>query len=421
MSQSAVPGVGGTRKDKEEVVASCIEFPNLDIAHTQVFCHFARFELEVLQRPVAFSNAVVLRESLKIGIWHRKLLLDRVVTKDRDYHATLVYAGIALKLGPAIEFRHGRISRCRMKECTPVNMNVDPVSLRLFIAVMEEGAIARAAQRLHMVPSAASRRLSELERQLKVQLFSRSNRGLIATEPAYQLLGLARSVLHELDDIGRQMSEFGSGLRGLIRMAVNISAMTPSLAEQMQHFLLRHPLVTVQVEERISVEVARSVAENIVDIGLLTEDHYGEGLQLLPYMQDDLVLAVPAFHVLAASQETSLRAALEFDVVSMAPGSLIHNLWMQAAVVEREPLKLRMTVASYDAMCMMVSAGVGVGVLPRGSAQVFSQNLGIRLVPLSDSSAKRRLMLCVRHNHDLKGAARLLLEHLQLSPAVQNE
>lgn len=61
-------------------------------------------------------------------------------------------------------------------------MKLDPISLRLFVAVMEESAIARAAAREHIAPSAASRRLAELESQLQVELFTRSNRGSVPTD-----------------------------------------------------------------------------------------------------------------------------------------------------------------------------------------------------------------------------------------------
>ena len=82
-------------------------------------------------------------------------------------------------------------------------MKLDPVSLRLFVAVMEESAIARAAAREHIAPSAASRPLAELEQQLRVELFARSNRGMQPTDAAWALLNLARGVLHELDGIAR--------------------------------------------------------------------------------------------------------------------------------------------------------------------------------------------------------------------------
>ena len=84
-------------------------------------------------------------------------------------------------------------------------MKLDPVSLRLFVAVMETGASARAAEREHIAPSAASRRLAELEARLKVGLFERSNRGIEPTHAAYALLHLARGVLNDLDGIAAQM------------------------------------------------------------------------------------------------------------------------------------------------------------------------------------------------------------------------
>lgn len=88
-------------------------------------------------------------------------------------------------------------------------MKLDPVSLRLFIAVMEENAIARAAAREHIAPSAASRRLAELEDVLHVELFTRSNRGTEPTAAAYALLNLARGLLNDLDGIAAQMRDYG--------------------------------------------------------------------------------------------------------------------------------------------------------------------------------------------------------------------
>ena len=73
-------------------------------------------------------------------------------------------------------------------------MRLDPVSLRLFVAAMEEGAIARAAEREHLAASAASRRLADLEQQMGVALFARSNRGTEPTAAAYALLDLAREL-----------------------------------------------------------------------------------------------------------------------------------------------------------------------------------------------------------------------------------
>ena len=291
-------------------------------------------------------------------------------------------------------------------------MRLDPVSLRLFVAAMEEGAIARAAEREHLAASAASRRLADLEQQLGVALFARSNRG---TEPtaAYALLDLARGVLNELDGIATQMRGFGAGLRGHVRVAANISAITQFLPGELQRFMAAHPQVDVRLQEQISTAVAQSVAENAADVGILNHGSYGERVTLLPYREDELVLIVPAGHALARRRSVRLADALACDFVGMHPGSAINNLLTRAAAEQEMPLKLRIQVTSYDALCLMVSAGLGVAVLPRGSAQIYRGTLALRAITLDEPWARRRLSLCVRSEESLSSVARLLVDHLR--------
>lgn len=295
-------------------------------------------------------------------------------------------------------------------------MKLDPVSLRLFVAVMEENAIARAAAREHIAPSAASRRLAELEDVLRVELFTRSNRGTEPTAAAYALLHLARGVLNDLDGIATQMQDFRAGVRGHVRVVANISAITQFLPDELQRFMAAHPQVDVRLQEQISTAVAQSVAENAADVGILNHgSHHGyEGrISLLPYREDELVLIVPAGHALARRQRVRLQDALPCDFVGMHPGSAINNLLTRAAAELEMPLKLRIQVTSYDALCLMVSAGLGVGVIPRGSAQIYRGTLAIRAITLAEPWARRRLSLCVRCGEPLSGVTRLLVDHLR--------
>ncbi len=85
---------------------------------------------------------------------------------------------------------------------------------------------------------------------------------------------------------------------------------------------------------------------------------------------------------------------------------------MRAAAEAGAPLKLRMQVTAYDALCLMVAAGLGLGVMPRGSAQLYREALAIRLVALDEPWAQRRLMLCLRADETPTGVARLLVDHL---------
>lgn len=295
-------------------------------------------------------------------------------------------------------------------------MKLDPITLRLFVAVMEESAIARAAAREHIAPSAASRRLAELEEQLQVELFTRSNRGSTPTAAAFALLNMARGVLNEMDGIATQMRDYAhggeQGLRGHVRVMANISSITQFLPAQLQSFMSQHPLVDVRLQERVSTDIARAVADNEADIGLLNRGSYGSRVTLRPYRHDRLAVVVPLSHPLARKRSLKLEQVVEHDLIGMhADSALNHLITRSAADMGLQP-RLRMKVTGYDALCLMVASGLGIGILPEGSARIYMGTLPLHCISLDESWAERQLVLCVRSQDALSPVAQLLAEHL---------
>lgn len=291
-------------------------------------------------------------------------------------------------------------------------MKLDPVSLRLFVAVMEEGTIAEAAAREHIAASAVSKRLSELEQQLATELFVRSNKGTEPTAAAFALLNLARGVLNDLDDIYAQMREYASGVRGHVRVYANISAITQFLPAELKSFMAQYPQVQIHLQERISSVIAKAVADNAADIGILNAGNYGEQLTQLPYHNDELVVIAPEGHPLTRKKSVRMQQVLDHDVVGAHPGSVMNNLLTKAAAELGRPLRLRIQVSSYDALCLMVASGLGIGVMPRQSAQLFLPALKIQCITLSEPWAARKLVVAVRDLAALSPVARLLVQHI---------
>lgn len=291
-------------------------------------------------------------------------------------------------------------------------MKLDPVSLRLFVAVMEEGTIAEAAAREHIAASAVSKRLSELEQQLATELFVRSNKGTEPTAAAFALLNLARGVLNDLDDIYAQMREYASGVRGHVRVYANISAITQFLPAELKSFMAQYPQVQIHLQERISSVIAKAVADNAADIGILNAGNYGEQLTQLPYHNDELVVIAPQGHPLTRKKSVRMQQVLDHDVVGAHPGSVMNHLLTKAAAELGRPLRLRIQVSSYDALCLMVASGLGIGVMPRQSAQLFLPALKIQCITLSEPWAARKLVVAVRDLAALSPVARLLVQHI---------
>lgn len=292
-------------------------------------------------------------------------------------------------------------------------LRLDPTSLQLFIAVLEEGTIAAAAEREHIAAAAVSKRISEIEAQLRTQLLNRTNKGIEPTAAGIALLGLARRALHELDDISVQMQEYASGMRGHVRIFANISAITQFLPAEIKSFLAEYPQIQVNLEEKISTAVTKAVAENAADIGIFIMQPHGHQLEVFPYHEDKLVLITPADHPLATRKAISFADTLEYDYVGLHTGSTI-NLQLQNAASELGRLvRFSIQVTSYDALCLMVGSGLGIGILPEGVARTYTKTLRLRAIPLNEPWTKRELKICVRSFDALPVAAKLLVNHLK--------
>src|SRR5476651_157596 len=116
------------------------------------------------------------------------------------------------------------------------HMKLDPVSLRLFVSVIEEGTIAAAANREH-IAAAVSKRLSELEELLDAKLLTRTNKGITPTAAGMSLLFMARSALNNLNEIVVQMRDYSHGRRGSVHVLANISAVTEFMPGLIKSFM----------------------------------------------------------------------------------------------------------------------------------------------------------------------------------------
>lgn len=290
-------------------------------------------------------------------------------------------------------------------------VRLDPTSLALFVAVIEEGTIAAAARREHIAAAAVSTRLAALEDALGARLVQRSNRGVLPTDAGQALLSLARGALHALDDAAAQVRAISAGEGGQVRVFANISAIAQWLPADIGSFLEAHPRVQIHLEERISSAIARAVAENAADVGLFTGP-FGQGLQTFAYRSDRLALLVPRRHPLARRRAVSFAQALPFDFVGLHTGSAINLDLVRAASELQATLRLRIQVTSYDALCRMVSAGLGIGILPRAVATPYLRPLSLALLELRESWAVRELRIGVRSFDALTAGAKLFVRHL---------
>ena len=295
-------------------------------------------------------------------------------------------------------------------------MDYDLTDLRLFVAMAEERNLTRGAARAFLAPSSASHRLRRLEDALQTPLFDRQPRGLEPTRAGEALLRHARQVFACIEQMHAELSPYASGIRGQVSLWANTHATHSFLPDDLAGFLKRHPQVSVSLEERTSTEIAMAVAHGEIDVGVLADaGAQGAGVVLWPYRQDRLVLIVPQGHVLAQRASVAFAEVLDQAFVMLHSGSAIHTFTMNAAAALGRHLDVRIQVRSFEAVCRMVGAGVGIGLVPRSAVPRAGLSEPPVVVALDEAWAQRDLQVCVRQGVELSGFASALVQHLRAS------
>lgn len=290
---------------------------------------------------------------------------------------------------------------------------LDLITLQLFVAVHEEGTLTRAAAREAIAVSAASKRLMELEQVLGVSLFVRQAKGMNLTAAGETLLHHARQMLFNVEKMGLELGEHSHGVRGYVRMLANLSAIIQFLPEDLRDFSGLHPQVKTDLEERPSLGVVQGVLDGVADLGICSSDTDTKGLLSVTYRRDKLVVLMPADHPLASRETLAFADTLDSDYVGLHSASSINMRTHAAAREAGKLLRLRIHVPGFDAMCRMVQANMGIGILPQKAYELFGRALGLQAVPLTDEWSDRRLILVIRNEASLSPVSRLLFEYLQ--------
>lgn len=293
-----------------------------------------------------------------------------------------------------------------------VSSRIDFLTLRLFVAIIEEGSIARAAERENIAASAVSKRITDLEQSLQSELLVRHRQGIEPTAAGQALFQHARLIMRNLAELEAELIDFSGGTRGQVRIWANESTLFGFIPEQLAGFAELYPQVRVELQSNLSPMNIQAVMDNIADIGIFSGALPTGDLIVHPCSTDRLVVVVPAGHNLAEREGVSFAELLGYDLIEQEPRSSIQTLLLKNAGQLGCVVRSRVRVGGFDAVCRMVEAGLGLGIIPDRLAAKLSPVMEISTVALQEDWAVREHNICVRDDVALPVAARLLLRYL---------
>ena len=290
------------------------------------------------------------------------------------------------------------------------SMRFDFVDLRLFLFVVEAASITHGAARAGMALASASERIRLMEESLGAALLDRHRRGVRVTPAGAALAHHAQLVIQQLERMRGELSEHADGVRGRVRLFANTTASAEFLPASLAAFLLQHPQIDIDLEEHSSRDIVRAVAGDLAEIGIVGDE---VNPATFPLAEDHLVLIAPRDHAVTRQRTIAFRDALGYDHVGLPAGNALQDQMEDHAVRAGRHLKLRLRLSGFEALCQVVGRGLGVAVLPATAARRYQRSTAIRIIPLVDTWAPRRLTICVRSFAALPVHGQKLVEHLR--------
>jgi DNA-binding transcriptional LysR family regulator len=292
------------------------------------------------------------------------------------------------------------------------NIRFDLVDLRLFLHVTDTGSITAGSKLSHLALASASARIRGMEDALGVTLLERLRSGVKPTKAGLAVAHHARLVLQQLDRMHGEIDDYAGGMAGKVRLLSNTAAITDYLPEALAAFLNAHPAIDVELEERTSHAIVSQLLSQAADLGIVADSADTSQLEARPFRRDRLVLVASRSGGFGRQRQITFAKALVHDFVGLDEDSALQqHLALQAGRLGLR-MRTRIRLRSFEAVCRMVEAGVGVAVVPAIAAERYAGAGRLRVLKLDEAWADRELLVCARRFADLSAPALKLVEAL---------
>jgi LysR family transcriptional regulator, carnitine catabolism transcriptional activator len=240
---------------------------------------------------------------------------------------------------------------------------MDERRLRYFLAVVEDGGVTRAANRLHVAQPSLSQALRTLERELGAELFHRVGRGVRLTAAGEALVGPARQTLRMMDTARAAVGEVAELVAGTLQIAALATLAVDPLSALIGRFRREHPGVVVRVREPESAAALSTlVRAGECELGLAHLPLPQEQLHTLELGEQELLFVLPPG---SDSGRALARAALrEVPLVVSRPGTSTRILLEQALQAVAVTPRIAVETDAREAIVPLVLAGAGAALLP---------------------------------------------------------
>lgn len=250
--------------------------------------------------------------------------------------------------------------------------------LQVFLATAHFQNISKAANSLAMSQSAASSALSEMESQFDIQLFDRVGKRLQLNSLGHALRGQAEALLRQAEDLELALQQHSAV--GHLKVGATLTIGNYLAIHIMSRFLQELPGAQVELDVANTAAIAAKVKNFELDVGLIEGEISDPELEIIPWMEDELVVFCAPDHPLATKKKLSEKDILNAQWILREQGSGTRQAFDWAMHGILPELTILLELQHTEAIKRAVEARLGIGCLSRVALkEAFSRG---SLIPL---------------------------------------
>lgn len=284
---------------------------------------------------------------------------------------------------------------------------MDNRQLKYFLAIVEEGNITRAAEKLHIAQPHLSQQLKLLEDELGVKLVERSTRKIQITDAGEMLRHRAKQMLQLAETTVKELKDFNEGFQGTLSIGTIASSGDILLPERIYRFHKKYPGISFEIRECGTHEILELLKSGVIEVGIIRTPLSSEFFESICLPNEPMVAAARDNSYREENQKYICLTELENKPL------LVHRRY-ERMIIEScrragfEP-RILCKIDDTRSILLWANTGMGVAIVPKDWINLIP-NINLKYKEINEPSLKTSTAIVWVKNRYLSSAAKHFLE-----------
>ncbi|MEV5035770.1 LysR family transcriptional regulator [Peribacillus frigoritolerans] len=288
---------------------------------------------------------------------------------------------------------------------------MDP--LKVFVTVIEQKNFSRAGDILNLSQPGVSLHIRNLENELGAKLIYRSPKQVQITEPGKILYRHAKQMLNHYETAKREINEFNNVVSGTMKIGASFTIGEYYLPKVLAEFAAQYPMVDIQIIISNSNDVIQGIRSNKLDIGLIEGETDYKDIDVMPFMNDEMIVVVPPDHPLSQMDliEGNMLQNQTWVLREQGSGTRTYSDKLLSSLELN--IKKTFIFTSIQGVKEVVMAGLGIALLSRLTVQKELKSNELKTFHLKNEPLIRPFSIVKKLDFEASKAMELFLRKVE--------